>query len=166
MHSMALKINVSGTDQEALNQVLGKVGYTRQRRKYHCTVGFIEKMIPEEESIPFGQKIVSELQVFIDSLSPFYEVERVAHLFDHVIAFLPTEQSVTSLKEMNAWTFNKVKEISENRWTLNEETLSQNYVPHLTLWRTRRPDHRFKKLEVIATSHPSYHLSEAAYTIF
>lgn len=166
MRSMAIKINVSQKDQEAINDVFEKVGYPRQRRKYHCTFGFIEKMIPEEEVVAFGEKITHALQDYINPLSPQYEVEKADHLFGHVIAFLPTEKSLTILREINLWLSDKVKEISEGRWELNTETQSQTYIPHLTLWRTHRPDQRFEELKALAETHPSYHLSEAAYVIF
>jgi len=166
MHSMVIKINVSREDQEKINDILEKVGYARQRRKFHCTVGFIEKIIPEEETIVFGQKITQFLQEIIESRPLLYEVENAAHLFGHVIAFLPTAKSLVQLKEINTWLFDKVKEISEDRWGLNEETFSLNYIPHLTLWRTRRPDRRFKTLEEAVETHPAYQLSEAAYVIF
>ncbi len=166
MHAMAIKINVSQKDQGAINDALEKVGYPRQRRKYHCTFGFIEKMIPEEEVDTFGEKITHALQDYIDPLSPHYEVEKVGHLFGHVIAFLPTEKSLVSLREINLWLVEKVKEISEGRWELNTETQSQTYIPHLTLWRSRRPDQRLEKLKAFAETHPSYHLLEAGYVIF
>jgi len=166
MHSMAIKINVSQLDREAINDVLEKAGYARQRRKYHCTFGFIEKMIPEEESIAFGEKIIRDLQDFINPLSPYFEVETAVHLFGHVIAFLPNATSLTALKEINLWLFDKVQEISEGRWALNTETTSQYYTPHMTLWRTRHPDHRFEGLKVVAETHPSYKLSEVGYVIF
>ena len=166
MQSMALKINVSRADQEAINHVLEKAGYTPQKRKFHCTIGFIEKMIPEEESVAFGQKITLLLQDTITPLQPLYEVDKAVHLFGHVIAFLPTAKALAQLQEMNIWLFDKVKEISGGRWELNEETQSQAYIPHLTLWRSRRPDRRLQKLAQVAETHPSYHLSEAAYVIF
>lgn len=166
MHAMAIKINVSQRDQEAINDLFEKAGYQRQRRKYHCTIGFIEKKIPEEESRAFGEKIIHELQAYIDSLSLSYEVEKAAHLFGHVVAFLPTEKSLTPLRDINLWLFDKVKDVSEGRLKLNTETTSQNYTPHLTLWRTRHLDHRFKRLEALALAHPSYHLSAAGYVIF
>ncbi|OJW52515.1 MAG: hypothetical protein BGO67_06130 [Alphaproteobacteria bacterium 41-28] len=166
MRSMAIKINVSPKDQEAINDALEKVGYPRQRRKYHCTFGFIEKMVPEEESTAFGEKIIHMLQDYINPLSPHYEVEKAAHLFGHVIAFLPTDKSLATLREINLWLSDKVKDISEGRWELNTETQSQTYIPHLTLWRTRHPDHRFDGLKVAAEMHPSYHLSNAGYVIF
>ncbi len=166
MHSMAIKINVFKEDQEMMNTLLEKAGYPRQKRKYHCTFGFIEKMIPEEEAASFGQKITSELQAFIDARPCVYEVEKAAHLFGHVIAFLPTVHSLNSLKEVNLWLFDKVKEMSEGRWSLNKETEAPNYNPHMTLWRTRRPDERFNKLESAIASHPSYRLVEAAHVTF
>lgn len=146
--------------------MLEKAGYMGQKRKFHCTFGFIEKIIPEEESKVFGQRITQLLQELIESHLPVYEVEKAAHLFGHVVAFLPTAKSLSHLKEINSWLFDKVKEISEGRWSLNEETFSPNYTPHLTLWRTRSPDRRFKKLEEIAETHPSFHLLEASYVIF
>jgi len=166
MRSMAIKVNVSQLDCEKIDNFLENAGYKRQLKKYHCTFGFIEKMIPEEETVTFGQKITQLLQDYIDPLQPFYEVEKVAHVFEHVIAFLPTAKSLTQLKEINSWLSEKVKEVSEGRWELNEETQPQAYIPHLTLWRTRRLDDRFKKLEEVAATHPAYHLSQAAYVLF
>jgi hypothetical protein len=163
---MAIKINVSPKDQETINDVLEKAGYPRQRRKYHCTFGFIEKMILEEEVVTFGEKITHALQDYINPLTPHYEVEKAAHLFGHVIAFLPTEKSLAILREINLWLSDKVKEISEGQWELNADTQSQSYIPHLTLWRTRHPDHRFDALKEFAEIHPTYHLSEVGYVIF
>ena len=166
MHSMAIKINVFYEDQKKINDILKKAGYESQRRKFHCTIGFIEKVIPEEEALIFGQKITRLLQEVIEPCPLLYEVEKAAHLFGHVIAFLPAAKSLVHLKKINIWLFDKVKEISEGQWSLNEETFSLNYIPHLTLWRARHPDSRFKELEEVAETHPAYQLSEAAYVIF
>lgn len=166
MHSMAIKINVSHTDQDALNKILVDCGYAPQKRKFHCTFGFIEKMIPEEEANSFGLTITQLLQDFIDPLSPVYEVERASHLFRHVIAFEPTQKSLVQLQEINGWLKEKVIEISEGRFELNKETQSENYTPHLTLLRTRKPDSRFKRLESVAEAHPAFALTQAGYVIF
>lgn len=163
---MAIKINVSPKDQEALNQVLEKAGYAPQRRKFHCTVGFIEKMIPEAEAQAFGDIITQKLQDYIAPHIPVYEVEKAVHLFGHVVAFLPTAQSLATLKEINLWLFEQVREISGERWGLNEETCPHNYFPHLTLWRTRHPGPHLKKLEAIAEGRPSYSLTQAACVLF
>lgn len=56
--SMAIKINVSPKDQEALNHALGKAGYPSTRRKFHCTFGFIDHLIPSDEVHSFGQAVV------------------------------------------------------------------------------------------------------------
>ena len=133
MRSMALKMNVSPKDQETLNDILQSVGYERQRRKFHCTVGFIEKMIPEEEAVAFGEKMTTLLQEYIAPLSLTYEVQTAAHLFGHVIAFLPTNHSLESLKKINEWLGNTVAQVSDGRWFLNEETTGSGYTPHMTL---------------------------------
>jgi len=166
MKSIAIKINVTPKDQEAVNEVLEKAGYAPQRRKFHCTVGFIEKMVPEEEAQTFGDVITQKLQDYIDQHIPVYEVGKAAHLFGHVIAFLPTAKSMVVLKEINLWLFDQVREVSDERWGLNEETLPQNYFPHFTLWRTRHPDRRFHNLEKAAEVHPSYSLTQAACVYF
>lgn len=163
---MAIKINVSIKDQEALNLMLKEAGYSPTRRKFHCTVGFIEKLIPSDEVAPFGQAMVNALQELIEGLHPVYEVDKAVHLFKHVIALVPTVQSEESLKTINLWLGEKVQEISQNRWVLNEQTLPENYLPHLTLWRTYRTDPRFKKLEEFAATHPHYRLAQAAYVVF
>lgn len=164
--SMAIKINVSTKDQETINHVLQMAGYSPTRRKFHCTVGFIEKMIPSEELSSFGQAVVDALQDFVNHSELLYEVDKAEHLFKHVLAFMPTIQSEQNLKTINLWLLEKVQEISENRWGLNGQTLPENYIPHLTLCRTRRPDHRFRKLEEFASTHPSYQLTNAAYVVF
>ncbi|MBS0272146.1 MAG: hypothetical protein JSR85_05815 [Proteobacteria bacterium] len=166
MCSLALKVNVSKRDQEFINDLMEKAGYERQRRKYHCTFGFIEKMIPDQEVVSFGQKMTQELQELIKRQPPIYEVEMTAHLFGHVIVFSPTSKSLIQLKEINGWLFNKIAELSEGRFRLNKESEPQNYIPHMTLWRTRHLDVRFKKLEELSQTHPSYVLSEAAYVVF
>ncbi len=166
MHSLALKINVSKTDQEALNKVMESCGYAPQKRKFHCTFGFIEKMIPEDEADSFGQTITQHLQAYIDPLPPIYEVGKAAHIFGHVIAFEPTPQSRIHLEGINLWLSNKVNELSEGRFTLNEETKPGQITPHMTLWRTHRADQRLQKLETIADTHPSYHLTQAGYVVF
>lgn len=163
---MAIKINVSLKDQEALNHVLETAGYRPTRRKFHCTVGFIDKIIPSEEVHRFGQAVVDELQDLLHQRKLLYDVEKAAHLFRHVVAFLPTAQSEESLKEINLWLVEKVLELSENRWGLNEQTLPDTYTPHMTLWRTHRRDRRLKKLEEVASAHPCYHLTQAAYVVF
>ena len=164
--SMAIKINVTPKDQIALNHILETAGYRGQRRKFHCTVGFIEKIIPAEEAASLGETIIYALQEFVDLNPPLYEVDTAVHLFDRVLAFLPSLSSQESLKEINLWLLHKVQEISENRWGLNQESLPENYIPHLTLWHTHRPDLRFKKLEEFAATHPIYHLTDTAYIIF
>jgi len=163
---MAIKINVAQKDQEALNRILVARGYSYQRRKFHCTLGFIEKGIPEEEAHTFGQSICHELQKLVDVEPLLYEVGKAVPLFGRVLVFLPTARSEKHLKKLNLWLFHKVQEISEDRWGLNKETLSENYTPHLTLWHTHRPDHRLKKLEEVANTHPTYHLTNTAYVIF
>lgn len=163
---MALKINVAPKHQEALNHVLETAGYKGQKRKFHCTVGFIEKMIPAPEAPAFGQAITPALQEVIDCEPLVYEVERVVHLFGQVLAFLPTPSSQKNLLKINGWLFHKVQEISGNRWGLNKESLPENYIPHLTIWHTHRPDRRFKKLEELGKTHPTYRLTEAAYVVF
>ncbi|MBY0500613.1 MAG: hypothetical protein K2P93_01250 [Alphaproteobacteria bacterium] len=163
---MAIKINVSGVDQETINELLEKAGYARQRRKYHCTIGFIEKSIPMEEAETFGKIITKLLQDYI-SVSPLhFEVETAVHIFGHVIAFRPTLSSMTQLKEINQWLSEKINEISAGRWGVNEETKNLSYTPHMTLWRTRHPGGRLKKLQGILKSHPSFHLIEASYVLF
>lgn len=163
---MAIKINVTRKDQEALNHALEAAGYKGQRRKLHCTIGFIEKMIPPDEVTSFGDAITRGLQELINQEPLLYEVDKVAHLFGHVIVFLPTTRSQENLKKINLWLFHKVQELSENRWELNRESTPENYVPHFTLWHTRRPDRRFKKLEKFAETHPVYSLAEASYVVF
>lgn len=163
---MAIKINVGVADQIALNQVLKKAGYLPTRRKFHCTVGFIDKMIPSEEVALFGQAVVHALQALIEEMAPVYEVEEAVHLFKHVIAFVPTSESEKGLKDINLWLGEKVREISVDGWGLNDQTLPENYKPHLTLGRTRRPDRRLEKLEEIAKTHPSYQLTQAGFVVF
>ena len=163
---MAIKINVSQQDQEKINQMLEESHYARQKRKFHCTIGFIEKMIPSEEASSFGQTITHDLQQLIDQEPLDYEVDRAAHLFGHVLVFIPTLQSQARLKKLNLWLDHRIQEISGKQWGLNEQSVSENYKPHLTLWHTHRPDHRFKKLEKVAGTHPSYHLTDASYVLF
>lgn len=100
-YSMAIKINVTKKDQEALHHALEAAGYKGHRRKLHCTVGFIEKMIPPEESTAFGEAITHELQELIDREPLLYEVDKAVPLFGHVIAFLPTVRSQENLKKIN-----------------------------------------------------------------
>src|SRR3990167_11474626 len=113
MRSMAIKINVSKSDQDTINQIMGRCGYAPQKRKFHCTIGFIERLIPEDEANSFGQEIVQLLQKHIDPLSPTYEVEKVSHLFGHVIAFEPTAKSRLILQAINKWLFEKVNQVSD-----------------------------------------------------
>ena len=163
---MAIKINAAQKDQDALSRILEERGYSDQRRKFHCTLGFIEKGIPGEEADTFGKTICHELQKLVDVEPLLYEVGKAVPLFDRVLAFLPTTRSENHLKKLNVWLFHKVQEISEDRWGLNKKTLSENYTPHLTLWHTYRPDQRLKKLEEFASTHPIYHLANTAYVIF
>ncbi|MBY0293559.1 MAG: hypothetical protein K2W92_09785 [Alphaproteobacteria bacterium] len=159
-------MNVSRKDQETINNLMEKAGYVHQKRKYHCTFGFIEKLIPEEEAKAFGQDIVKLLQEHISLFPPLYEVEVVAHLFGHVMAFLPTSSSVIQLQEINQWLSQTVKKVSEGRYHLNEETKAPNYVPHMTIWRTRRLDARFERLQGLVKNHPPFRLIEAACVFF
>lgn len=156
---MALKINVSPKDQEDLNRALIAAGYRGQRRKFHCTVGFIDNAIPKEDADSFGQSITNELQEVVDNLHPLYEVEKAAHLFGRVFAFLPTPASQIKLKEINLWLYNK-------KINLNKESVPENYTPHLTVWHSRRVERRFQNLEEYAHTHPIYRLTQASYVIF
>lgn len=165
LHSMAIKINVAPKEQEALYHALEAIGYKGQRRKLHCTVGFIEQMIPPAEIAAFGKVIIDELQGIIDQEPLLYEVDKVASLFGRVIGFLPTPSSQRHLKKINLWLFHRIEEMSQGRWGLNRESIPENYIPHLTLWHSHRPDHRFIKLEGIAETHPTYHLTNAACVI-
>jgi hypothetical protein len=99
-------------------------------------------MIPEEEAVAFGEKMTTLLQEYVAPLSLTYEVQTAAHLFGHVIAFLPTNHSLESLKKINAWLGNTVAQVSDGRWFLNEETTGSGYTPHMTLWRSRHIDAR------------------------
>jgi hypothetical protein len=166
MRSLAIKIDVPKTDQEAINKLLIECGYPPQKRKFHCTVGFIEKMIPDEETHSFGGQIVPLLQDFIRPLTPVYEVEKAVHIFKHVIAFIPTQRSLEQLHTINHWLHDKVKEISRGRFDLNQETQPETYTAHMSVWRTRKPDARFQKLEDIAQTHPTYSLTHASYVVF
>lgn len=163
---MAIKINVTKQDQEALNHALELAGYGRQRRKFHCTIGFIEKMIPPEEVNSFGDRITRELQEVITREPLLYEVEKASHLFKSVLVLEPTLLTQVHLRKLNQWLFQRVNEISEARWGLNKESIPEGYTPHLTVWHTRHPDRRFKKLGEFAATHPKYHLGEAAFVIF
>jgi 2'-5' RNA ligase len=158
MRSMALKINVSKNDQDALNDLLQKSGYTPQKRKFHCTLGFIDSMIPEEEITAFGDAIVREMQQEVTRIKPLYEVDAAQFLFKHVIALVPTPATAHTLNEMHCWLAEKVTDLSEGRWEVEEK-----FVPHMTLWRAHHLDGRFKKLELLVEKHPSYHLTEAAF---
>lgn len=158
---MALKINISKNDQAALNHLLMGSGYKPQNRKFHCTLGFINKMIPEEELTSFGDVIVREMQKEVSKIKPLYEVDAAQFLFGHIIAFTPSVATGGILNEMHRWLSNKVVELSEKRWVIDEK-----YVPHMTLWRTRHLDTRFEKLKLLATKHPVYNLTEAAFVPF
>ena len=166
MLSLAIKVNVSREDQETVNSLMEKAGYAHQKRKYHCTFGFIEKLIPEEEGKAFGQEIVKLLQEHISLFPPLYKVETAAYLFGHVIAFLPTPTSAQQLQEINQWLLQKIKEVSKGRFQLNEKTKAPHYIPHMTLWRTRRLDARFKRLQGLVENHPTFLLREAACVFF
>lgn len=162
---MAIKINVSAKDQEAINHALVKVGRHATRRKFHCTFGFIEGMIPPDEVASFGQEVMEELQDFIHPSPLLYEVEK-AMRFHHVLAFMPTAQTLHTLKRVNLWLFKKVQELSDHRWGLNAQTRPENYTPHMTLGPFHRPDHRLKKINTFAHTHPQYHLTQTAYVVF
>ena len=165
MRSMAIKVNVSKNEQDSINKILEKSGYKPQRRKYHCTLGFIEKAIPDEEVVPFGEAVVSELQKEVQAHPLLFEVEGVHFLFKHVIAFTPTPSSIKILREMNVWLFEKVRERSRGRWGLTPSTIAEGFTPHMTLMRTHPIDSRFEKIEQAVCSHPSFPLTEAAYVV-
>lgn len=163
---MAIKINVTEQDQKALNNALESIGYGHQRRKFHCTIGFIEKMIPPEEIHSFGCMIIRELQEIISHEPLLYEVEKASHLFKRVLVFEPTAETQAHLRKLNLSLYQRVTGISKGRWELNMESVPENYTPHLTVWHTRHPDRRFKRLEEFALTHPTYHLGEAAFVVF
>ena len=166
MPSLAIKINASPQDQEKIKYLLESVGETHKHPKFHCTIGFIENIPSKEEATLLGEKIVAALQNHIDLQCPIYEVATATRLFRHIIAFTPTHQSEKELKDLNAWLFKKVEEISGDFFLLDKATSPQNYIPHMTLWRARYPDKRLKKLEEMAKTHPTYRLSKAAYVLF
>ncbi len=155
---MALKINVSKNDQATLNNLLIESGYKSQKRKFHCTLGFIDSMIPEEEVTTFGDAIVREMQKEVSRIKPLFEVDAAQFLFKHVIALVPTAATAQTLNEMHRWLAEKVTDLSEGRWEVEEK-----FVPHMTLWRARHLDARFEKLKLLAAKHPSYPLVEAAF---
>jgi hypothetical protein len=115
--------------------------------------------------VSFGQAVVDELQSLLHHEPLLYEVEK-AMRFHHVLAFMPTAQALQHLKRVNLWLFEKVQELSGHRWELNDETLPENYTPHMTLGPFRRPEHRLKRLDAFAHMHPQYHLTQAAYVVF
>jgi 2'-5' RNA ligase len=166
MPSLAIKINASPQDQEKIKHLLESVGETHKHPKFHCTIGFIENIPSKEKTTLLGEKIVAALQSHIDLQCPTYEVETAIRLFGHIVAFTPTHQSEKELKDLNAWLFQKVEEISEGLFLLDKATSPQNYIPHMTLWRAHYPDKRLQKLEEMAKTHPTYRLSEAAYVLF
>lgn len=167
MRSMAIKINISKANQKALDEILEQAGYPHQRRKAHCTFGFIKDSIPEEAVVSFGDEIMRLLQEHIKDNFPLYEVGEVVHIFDHVVALMPKEGSLEHLHEVNRWLYSKVIEVSNNRWTLSEETSPQNFKPHMTVWRTRRIDKRFVRLKELCTENQvSCPLTEASYVVF
>ena len=158
MRSMALKINVSKNDQAALNHLLVESGYKPQNRKFHCTLGFIDKKIPEEELTSFGDIMVRKMQKEVSRIKLLYEVDATQFLFGHIVAFTPSVATADILNEMHEWLSGKVTELSENKWSIDEK-----YIPHMTLWRTRHLDSRFEKLKFLGAKHPMYHLTEAAF---
>ena len=158
MHSMALKINVSKNDQIAINKLLVESGYKPQNRKFHCTLGFIDKMIPKEEITSFGDAIVREMQKEASRIKLLFEVDAAQFLFGHIIAFTPSAATAGILNAIHRWLSERVAELSENEWAIDEK-----YVPHMTLWRTRHVDSRFEKLKLLVIKHPSYQLTEAAF---
>lgn len=165
VYAMAIELNVTAKEQEALHDALEIDGYKHPRQKFHCTIGFIEKMIPQEEVTAFGEAITQALQEHIDREPLVYEVDKAAYLFKDVLAFLPTARSKESLKNLNLWLSHKIQEISKGRWKLNRESTPEHYFPHLTLWHTHSPDSRLKKLEELAATHPTFLLRNAAYVI-
>ncbi len=166
MHSIAIKINVSSKEQEKIRNLLESVGETHKHPKFHCTVGFIEKIPSKDEAMALGEQIVTALQDHIHPHFPLYEVEAATLLFGHVMAFTPTLQSEKELKDLNLWLFKKAEDISGGLFSLDKTTAPQNYIPHMTLWHTRHLDKRFRKLEEVIKHHPTYCLSDAAYVVF
>ncbi|MBL8675962.1 MAG: hypothetical protein JNJ47_00830 [Alphaproteobacteria bacterium] len=160
MRSMALKINISKNDQASLNHLLIESGYKPQNRKFHCTLGFIDKMIPEEKLTSFGDIMVRKMQKEISRIKLLYEVDATQFLFGHIIAFTPSTSTAGILNELHRWLSGRVAELSENKWTIDEK-----YVPHMTLWRTCHLDSRFEKLKLFSAKHPIYHLTEAAFVL-
>ncbi|KAB2833006.1 MAG: hypothetical protein F9K49_07235, partial [Caedimonadaceae bacterium] len=103
MRSMALKINVSKNDQTALNNLLVESGYKPQKRKFHCTLGFVDKKIPEEELTSFGDIMVRKMQKEVSRTKLLYEVDATQFLFGHIIAFTPSIATADILNEMHGW---------------------------------------------------------------
>ncbi len=162
---MALKINASSQDREKIDALMEAAGYTHQRKKYHCTLGFIENSIPDEEVQSFGEQIVLDMLAYLQKNPLVYEVKKVELVFHRVVAFLPNDMSRVKLQEANQWLFEQISEVSRGRWGLNKETIPENYIPHMTVWRTRKPDQKLKILQESLKEVHAFRLTDPAFVL-
>lgn len=103
----------------------------RQTHRFHCTVGFIEK-INKDEVATLAANIQAKLQSQLTTPIEF-DVKEVLRPFNsNIIGFIPTAESENKLKAFNKIVANVVQEVTNGRYTLNAFT-STNYQPHISL---------------------------------
>ncbi len=148
MNSLAIKLDVNDENQQAINDFLIGLGMKPQRRRFHCTVGFMDKCFQTlEETHQFLELLKPKLQ--IESPLPFI-VGEMRFMFRHVIGLLPDEETFLKLKAANESLQQEIQTLSKRQYSLNGQTSGEGYHPHITLWRQRHKDRRYRQgLEII-----------------
>ena len=143
MNSLAIKLDVSDENQKALNALLLKMGVEPQRRRFHCTVGFMEKCF---ESPSEAEECVNLLQGRLQLAEPLpFGILEVRFLFRHVVALVPNEKTLKRLREINGYVSDHVNALASGNFALNSQTTEDGFHPHITLWRQRHKDKRFRQ---------------------
>lgn len=144
MNSLAIKLDVTDQNQQDLNDLLVRIGIKPQRRKFHCTIGFIDKMFATQED---AEELVTALRKTLDLDTPLhFTFESPRFLFRHVIGLVPKEGTLSRLRKVNESLHETLAEITGGQYVLNHQTTGEGYHPHITLWRQRHKDRRFKQL--------------------
>lgn len=130
-NNLALKLDVTDLAQGMLGDMQAAAKLPKQAHRFHCTVGFIEK-INKEEVATLAASIQAKLQSKLTTPIEF-DVKEVSRPFgSDIIGFIPTTESENKLIEFNKIVANIVQEVTNGRYTLNAFT-STNYRPHISL---------------------------------
>ena len=165
MNSLAIKLDVSDQNQEDLNALLIKIGIKPQRRRFHCTIGFMDKVFKSKLE---AEDFVSQLKpiLCVDTPIPYHYMEP-RFLFRHIIGLIPNDTSMETMQGVNQNLHNVVHNLCGDKYPLNSQTTGEGYHPHITLWRQRHKDRRYRMLrdELAGDDQLQLQLVDYSYTI-